>query len=261
MRSSTDPLHWYDYPAFYELGFRDETKPEANFFEQAFAKYADGPVKSLLEPGCGSGRLVLEMASRGYKVTGFDLNENALRYLKLRLKRRKLQATAVVADMCAFKFPQQFDAAFNTFNTFRHLLDDKAALGHLSCVADHVRPGGIFILGMHIFPPDADPWGTERWKAKHGKTTVSYSLKVMDVQPRKRIEQLQISMKINSSAGERKLKAQFPLRTYNAPQLKKLLAQEPRWEIADVFDFWYDIDDPLELNDKIVDTVLILKRR
>jgi len=83
----------------------------------------------------------------------------------------------------------------------------------------------------------------------------------MDVQPRKRIEQLQISMKINSSAGERKLKAQFPLRTYNAPQLRKLLAQEPRWEIADVFDFWYDIDDPLELDNKIVDTVLILKRR
>lgn len=261
MRDLKDPLHWYDYPAFYDLGFRDETKPEADFFEKVFAKYAIAPVRKLLEPGCGSGRLVVEMAARGYSVTGFDLNELSLRYLRQRLRRQNLQADLVVADMASFSLGTSFDAAFNTFNTFRHLTDEKSAQAHLKCVADHLRSGGIFILGLHLFPPDADPMGSERWIVKQGKTKVVYTLRVLSNKPRKRIENLRIIMSIQSPESKRQLKAEFPLRTYNAAQIKKLLKTEPRFEICDVFDFWYEIDEPQKLDNSIVDTVLVLRKK
>ncbi len=60
----------YDYPQYWDLAFRSETKLEADFIEDACEKYCNFPAKRLLEPGCGGGRLVVEMASRGYDDHG-----------------------------------------------------------------------------------------------------------------------------------------------------------------------------------------------
>jgi hypothetical protein len=68
-------------------------------------------------------------------------------------------------------------------------------------------------------------------------------------------------MLVKSPQSTQKLRAEFPLRTYNAAQLRKLLAQAPQWQLCDVYDFWYDISEPLKLDNKIADTVLILRRR
>ena len=102
-----------------------------------------------------------------------------LNYLGKRLRRRKLQANLVLGDMTSMEFSTLFDAAFCTFNTFRHLLSDKDAISHLKSVAKHLRSGGIYILGFHIIPLDADTECTERWKASHGGTDVSVTLKVI----------------------------------------------------------------------------------
>ncbi|HHM12008.1 MAG TPA: class I SAM-dependent methyltransferase, partial [Planctomycetaceae bacterium] len=82
---STVLKSWYDFPQYYDLAFRDETKREADFFEAAFSKYARRPVRRVLEPACGSGRLVAEMARRGYALEAFDLSEPSLAYLRRRL--------------------------------------------------------------------------------------------------------------------------------------------------------------------------------
>ena len=56
---------WYDYPQYFDMVFRDETAAEVHFFEKAFSRFAQGQVQRVLEPGCGSGRLVAEMAAKG----------------------------------------------------------------------------------------------------------------------------------------------------------------------------------------------------
>ena len=48
---------------------------------------------------------------------------------------------------------------------------------------------------------------------------------------------------------------------YTAAQFRRLLASVPSLELCDVYDFWYDIDDPLTFNDDFSDTVFILRRR
>lgn len=82
--------NWYDHPQYFDMVFRNETAAEVAFFDQAFRRFADLPVRRLLEPGCGSGRLVAEMAARGYRVTGLDLSQAMLDYLARRLKRRRI---------------------------------------------------------------------------------------------------------------------------------------------------------------------------
>ena len=48
---------------------------------------------------------------------------------------------------------------------------------------------------------------------------------------------------------------------YTAGQFRRLLAKVPELELCDVYDFWYEIDQPLELDDEISDTVFILRKR
>ena len=252
---------WYDYPRYYDLAFQSETRPEADFIEAACRKYCHFPARRLLEPACGSGRLVAELTARGHRLMAFDLSRPSLDYLKRRLARRALRATTFLADMADFRLPAMVDAAYCTFDSFRHLLTEAAARRHLQCVAASLRPGGIYILGFHLLPLDASEECTERWTEQQGKTQVSVTLRVLSTDRRRRIERLRVSLLVRSRGREIRLRHEFPFRMYTAAQFRRLLASVPSLELCDVYDFWYDINDPLTFNDDLSDTVFILRRR
>src|ERR1044071_8333663 len=91
--------NWYDYPQYYDIAFQAYTQHEADFIEAACRKYCPFDVRRLLEPACGSGRLVTELAARGYQMTGFDLSQSWWMSLRRRLKRRRLYAETFQAEM------------------------------------------------------------------------------------------------------------------------------------------------------------------
>ncbi len=252
---------WYDYPQYYDLAFRDETGPEADFIEAACRKYCPFRVRTLLEPACGTGRLTVELAARGYRLTGLDLSEPSLDYLRRRLARRGLRANIFAADMADFRLPKPVDAAFSTFDSFRHLLTEESARQHLTCMAQALRPGGIYILGFHLLPPDASEECTERWTRRQGRTQVTVTLRVLATDRRRRLETLRISLRARSGKKEVRLRDEFQFRMYTAAQFRRTLASVPEWELCDVYDFWYEIDEPLVLNNEISDTVFILRKR
>ncbi len=252
---------WYDHPEYYDLALCDETHQEAAFIEAACRKFCDFPVCRLVEPACGSGRLVVEMAARGYHVTGLDRNEKALAFLRKRLKRRKFQAEVLLADMTGFTLSQPADAAFCLLNSFRHLLTEAAARRHLETVAKNLRPGGIYILGLHLVPLDAFENAIERWRTSQGKTRVSTDLRVTAFDRRRRIERLQVSLRVSRGEKLWRLRGKFDLRLYTAAQFRRLLASVPAFELLEVYDFWYEIDEPQRLDDEISDTVVVLRRR
>ncbi len=251
---------WYDRPEWYDLSFRSETRPEADFIEAAVRKYCPFAVRRLFEPGCGTGRLVAELAARGYDVTGLDLNRPSLDYLRRRLARRGLRATLLRADMTDFRLPRLVDAAYSTFNTFRHLLTEADARRHLQCVAASLRPGGVYILGLHLVPLDADPESIERWSERRGSTRVTVTLRVVATDRRGRIERLRVSVLGRSPRAMVRFRDEFPLRLYTAAQFRRLLDSAACFVLCDVYDFWYEIDRPLELNDAMSDTVFILRK-
>ena len=191
---------WYNHPEWFEIGFQDETLKEAAFFEKAFQRWCEFPVRRLLEPACGSGRLVVEMASRGYDVTGFDLSQPSLDYLQRKLKRRRLRAQALRGNMSRFTFPDKFDAAFCMINSFRHLTSEEAARNHLQCVAQSLHRGGLYFLGMHLERPGVEPMCAERWVGQRGRTHVTTTLRVIETLPKKRLELLRISVLVRRLA-------------------------------------------------------------
>ena len=251
---------WYDFPELYEMGFLKETPKESLFMGDVFKKYVPFPVKRVLELGCGSGRLICDMAKRGYEMTGLDLNPTALEYCKKKLKKEKSTGELVVGDMTNFSFDEPFDAAINAINTFRHLETEEAALAHLNCVAKHLKPGGVFVLSLHLLPPDGDLWGTERWAAKDGDKTVYYALTVVETSMKTRLEKLRISMLVKEKEESFRLSDHITLRIYTAKQLKSLLAKATQFKLIGVHDFWCDIGSVQKLNGEAIDTVLVLQR-
>ncbi len=254
------PKTWYDYPEYYDAGFAEGVESEADFYQKVFEKYIPFPVKEIFEPGCGSGRMVIELAKRGYKLTGLDLSQSMLDYCKSELKRNGQKAKMILGDMTDFDLGHTIDAAINPINTFRHLLTEESARKHLECVAKHLKVGGVYILGLHLWPKDGDLFGAERWQAKHKDARIFYTLTVEESDPKARVEQLRLTMTVKRPDESFKFVDRLHLRLYTAPQIKSLIKSVPSLKIAGVYDFWYEIDEPVKLDSEICDTVLILQK-
>ncbi|KLU04640.1 Methyltransferase [Rhodopirellula islandica] len=261
--ASTATIDWYDRPQYFDMVFRDETATEMAFFDEAYQRYATGTVSRVYEPGCGSGRLVAASAARGYDVIGLDNNDAMLAYLQRRLQRRKLSAELINGDMTSHVCSPPVDAAFCTFNTFRHMMDEDAAVAHLRAVAASLRTGGIYVLGFHCIPMDADPDCIERWKASHGGTNISVTLKVVDFQRRKRRETLRVSIKATRKNGTvERVRSEFPLRLYTPKQAVTMLKSvRDELEIVGVHDFDYEIEHQREMDNDLTDAVFVLRKQ
>lgn len=255
-RSSILQANWYDYPQYYDIGFQAYTDLEADFIEAACRKYCRFEAHRFLEPACGSGRLITEFAARGYQMTGFDLSQRALTYLRQRLARRRLNAQVFEAEMSYFRVDRSVDAAYCMVNTFRHLLSEQAARGHLKCIASSLRPGGIYVLGMNLLPSEG-----ARWTERRGKTKVVVTERVLRADHRRRIEHVQACLTARRGSKEFRLRHEYQLRTYTRRQFRRLLASVRSLELCDTYDFPYDIDRPVALKNEIAYGVFVLTRR
>ncbi len=249
-RSRVLQASWYDYPQYYDIACQAYTRWEADFIG----------ARRLLEPACGTGRLITELAARGYQVSGFDLSQPALSYLRRQLKRRALHAETFVAEMSDFRLGQPVDAAYCTVSTFPHLLTEQAARCHLQCIVRGLRRGGIYVLGLRLLPVDVDISHAERWTQRRGKTKVIVTQRVLCVDRRRRIENVQVCLMARRGSNELRLQHTFQLRTYTARQFRRLLDSVPSLELCGAYDSRYDIEQPLGLNDKAVYTLFVLKR-
>lgn len=254
---------WYDHPQYFEMVFREETPLEVKFFEEAFEAYAARTVHRVFEPGCGGGRLVVAMSAKGYDATGLDLSGPMVTYANRQLRRRKLPGRVVQGDMTDFAFDEKFDAVHCTFNTFRHLMTKQQVDDHFRCVAQSLHPGGIYILGFHLIPPDAEECEVERYRASHGGTDVSVTLRVKEFDRRTRREDIRINVKATKRSGKiERIVSEFPLRLYNARQAKSMLKDISPWfELVALHDFDYEIDVEFDLDDEMADSIFILRRK
>jgi hypothetical protein len=162
--------------------------------------------------------------------------------------------------MADFRLSQSVDLAHCLINTFRHLLTEEAARRHLECVAKSLRPGGIYLLGFHLLPPDAAEEDCERWTIQHRRTRVTTTIRVLNFSRRKRIETVRFSLKVTTPEKTIRLSTDHPLRIYRADQFRSLLRSVPSLRLIDVFDFCYDLSEPRALNNDLGDAVFVLQK-
>ncbi|NOQ33000.1 MAG: methyltransferase domain-containing protein [Methanosarcinales archaeon] len=88
--------------------FTQGTIGECNFIEKEidFNKSL-----KIIDIGCGTGRHSIELARRGYKVTGIDLSESQLARAKEKAKAQKLQIDFQKHDARKLPFKNEYDLA------------------------------------------------------------------------------------------------------------------------------------------------------
>ncbi|MCS7159689.1 MAG: class I SAM-dependent methyltransferase [Gemmatales bacterium] len=251
---------WYSYPQYYECFFREETPREVRFIEWAVRHLATISVRRIVELGCGGGRLLLPLARKGYRCYGIDNNPQALHWLRKRARKARLPVQAIEADLADFTLPTQVELALCTFNTFRHLLTEQAARQHLARLAAAVRPGGLYILGLHLLPLDIVEEAEERWSARWGRLKLHARLRCEGMNRRKRIEWLQLVMTVRGPQRTKCFRSRFPLRLYTARQFLNLIYHVSGWQISGIYDFRYDWRSPRKLDDDLIDALFVLRR-
>ncbi len=100
---------------------------------------------SVLDAGCGTGRVAIELARRGLDVVGIDLDDEML--AAARAKAPEL--TWVTADLSAFDIGRTFDVVAMPGNVMIYCRPDDRRSIVARCSA-HLAPGGRLITGFSL---------------------------------------------------------------------------------------------------------------
>jgi SAM-dependent methyltransferase len=252
---------WYDYPRYYDFVFDTETRQEADFIEQVIDRYLNGNVRRLLEPGCGSGRLVRELAGRGYHVTGFDINRSMIEFARRSSQRYSRKTTVLWGHLENFTLQDKYDLAYCFIDTFRYLTTEETARSHLQCMVRALRPGGIYLLGLHLTKYTLKKCERERSIRKKEDLTVICNLQSWPPDRKKRVQKFRARMNIDAPDGTRNYETEWMFRTYGPRQIAALFNSIPHLRHIDTYSFDYDLHSSVHLGAGRLDCVFILKRK
>lgn len=231
---------WYDHPVWYDILHAAGTAREVTGLQRMARRFVRRlpATPRVLEPACGTGRYVRLLAARGWRASGFDLNQRMIDYARATIARRRLRgARAFVADMTDFHVPrgERAHLAFCPINSIRHLPSDRAMLDHLACVRRALAPGGVYAVGIETtiyggtFPQE------DVWSGTRGRVTVRQLISYQPPTRAGRIEHVQTHLTITTPGGERSLQSAYDLRSYDQRQWEQLI-ERAGWKTLGVCD-------------------------
>ncbi len=112
-----------------------------------FAELCGGKI---LELACGSGRLLLPLASEGYTLTGVDTSAAMLELAQRGLAQAGIagRCQLVQQDMCTLQLPEKFRLAMVALGSFGHIITRTQQQQALAAIRRHLSVGATFILDI-----------------------------------------------------------------------------------------------------------------
>jgi len=120
----------------------EATRSEADFVQKVLAV---PPPAKLLDIPCGGGRHSLDLAARGYAMTGVDISPIFLEHARGRANASGLSIRWEEREMRDLPWEREFDGAFSLGNSFGYLTDEGNA-EFLKAVARSLKPGARFLI-------------------------------------------------------------------------------------------------------------------
>jgi len=183
-----------DDAELYDIAFDWDISDEADWLVATLA------ATTVLEPGCGSGRMLEALADRGCQVVGIDTSP-----VMLELARRRLGTRAELfeADMTHFDLGRTFDGAVCPVNTLLHLSPDDLAR-HLVRMSLHLEPRSRYLVQVGLLPADGDVLGGSQWEASRGETSlrIEWADEELDLLQGSSRQRSRIEVLTGSRAGE-----------------------------------------------------------
>ncbi|MBI2914678.1 MAG: methyltransferase domain-containing protein [Firmicutes bacterium] len=173
------------------------------------------PPAAILDIPCGFGRHSIELARRGFDVTGLDLSRYMLEVAAVSAREAGVELRLIQKDMMAIRFHEEFDAVLNLFTSIGYAEDDSGDEDFISGVHRALRPGGCFLLDTV----------NKHWIIKHGSeqhwsgSDGAYNLETSRIDPLR--DRLVTERLIIMDGKEHRRR--MDLRLYSFVELKKML--------------------------------------
>lgn len=138
-----------------------------------------GPDASVLELGCGTGRVSLPLAEKCRFLHGLDLSEAMLALCRQKIESAGLGRDRIIvqqADITDYDLNKVFDLIIAPFRVIQNLETDKQLDGLCSCIRNHLADSGRCILNVfHPYLPRNEllrAWATNEerlaWDVERG---------------------------------------------------------------------------------------------
>jgi SAM-dependent methyltransferase len=127
--------------------WQGKAEAEADFIVSALGL---DPGDEVLDVACGNGRHAVELADKGLEVTGIDFNPAALAVAEAAAAGCDPAPRFIRQDMRCLRFREEFDAAYCFWTSFGYFEDPSHNLVVAKRIAEALRPGGRFLLDLHV---------------------------------------------------------------------------------------------------------------
>ncbi|UCZ55056.1 class I SAM-dependent methyltransferase [Bacillus shivajii] len=180
----------------------------------------------ILEPGVGTGRILIPLLESGLKVDGFDVSPEMLKICRNNCEKRGLNSKLFKGHMESFSLDTEYEAIIVPTGTFLLLHRREDSIKALKNFYNHLSNGGKLILDTFLQTDlSNDNTSTKAWESKNGKILTLES-KVVEVDY---INQYTISHNRyekwdNGELIQTELE-RFPLRWYGVEEFKLILEE------------------------------------
>ena len=213
---------WFEKENFWlEYGpimFDAQHWAEAPGVAEAVCKIAElSAGSSILDACCGPGRVSVEFALLGLKVTGVDIMQSFLDAAKETADDEGVPLELIRADMRTYESAKKFDAACNLYTSFGYCSSIEEDLKIIKSIAKCVKPGGCFVMELLSREVAVRNFIEGEWFERAGKTVLTeFTVEGAWEGLRSRW------ILIDNKTGKR-IEHCFVQRLYSAPELRNLV--------------------------------------
>ncbi|HLR72443.1 MAG TPA: methyltransferase domain-containing protein [Pseudogracilibacillus sp.] len=207
----------YDLDKYIGLSFGD-----VEFYSERLASCKG----KILEPGVGTGRILIPLLEKGLNVDGFDVSTEMLDICRNNCDRRGLQPNLFEGQMESFSLDTKYEAIVVPTGTFLLLHKRGDSIKALKNFRDHLSYGGRLIIDIFLQTDlSIDNVSTRTWQPSDSEM-ITLESKIVEVD---HINQHTISHNRyekwrNGELIQTELE-RFPLRWYGVEEFKLLLEQ------------------------------------
>ena len=164
--------HWYIKGwtlSIKDMSWTEDTIKQVDFIIHMLNLTGNGKI---LDLACGYGRHSVELARRGYEVTGVDITKDYIDAANDQAARESLEVTFICDDIRNIDVTGEFDVVINVADgAIGYLEDDEENLKIFDRISNALKPGGKHFMDICNAHYAADNFPMKNWEI--GKQAVS----------------------------------------------------------------------------------------